>query len=172
METADARQVLRVFRLADFAAGAADAPAPVSQFDFGQAVPEGFVFTPDGKALVGSSYYTGVSNLYRFDVATGKIDALTNAETGFFRPIPLADGRILALEYSGTGFVPTVLDVHPLDDLGAITFLGNEIAARHPVVRGWNAGSPAAIPLDSLVRARDDYVPRKEMRYDGGYPIV
>ena len=172
VEEVDARQYLRVFRLADFAASADDAPAPLSQFDFGQAVPEGFVFTPDGKALVGSSYYTGVSNLYRFDVATGKVDALTNAETGFFRPIPLADGRVLALEYSGTGFVPTVLAVHPLDDLGAITFLGNEIAARHPVVRSWNAGSPAAIPLDSLVRSRTDYVPRKEMRYDGGYPIL
>ncbi|MGH8029864.1 MAG: hypothetical protein ACREO3_08020, partial [Arenimonas sp.] len=110
VEEVDARQYLRVFRLADFANSADDAPAPVSQFDFGQAVPEGFVFLPDGKALVGSSYYTGVSNLYRFDVATGKVDALTNAETGFFRPIPMADGRLLALEYSGTGFVPTVLD--------------------------------------------------------------
>lgn len=172
MEEVDARQTLRVFRLADFAAGGVDLPAPVSQFDFGQAVPEGFVFTPDGKALIGSSYYTGVSNLYRFDVATGQVEALTNAETGFFRPIALADGRVLALEYSGTGFAPTLLDVRPLQDLGAITFLGNEIASRHPVVRSWNAGSPAAVPLDSLVRSREDYVPRREMRYDGGYPIV
>jgi hypothetical protein len=172
MEEVDSRQYLRVFRLADFVDGAADAPAPVAQFDFGQAVPEGFVFTPDGKALVGSSYYTGVSNLYRFEVATGAIDALTNAETGYFRPIPMADGRVLALEYSGTGFVPTVLEVRPLADVGAITFLGNEIAAKHPVVREWNAGSPAAVPLDALVRSREAYVPRRELRYDGGYPIV
>jgi hypothetical protein len=172
VEEVDARQYLRVFRIADFAAGADDAPAPVSQFDFGQAIPEGFVFTPDGQALVGSSYYTGVSNLYRYDVATGKVAALTNAETGFFRPIPMADGRVLALEYSGSGFAPTVLEVHPLEDLGAITFLGNEIARAHPVVRSWNAGSPAKVPLDELVRSREDYVPRREMRYDGGYPIL
>jgi hypothetical protein len=172
VEEVDARQYLRVFRIADFAAGAGDAPAPTSQFDFGQAVPEGFVFTPDGKALVGSSYYTGVSNLFRYDVATGKVDALTNAETGFFRPIPMADGRVIALEYSGTGFVPTVLDVHPVEDLGAITFLGAEIAAKHPVVRTWNAGSPAGVPLDAMVRSREPYVPRAEMRYDGGYPIL
>ncbi|MGH8029421.1 MAG: hypothetical protein ACREO3_05745, partial [Arenimonas sp.] len=66
----------------------------------------------------------------------------------------------------------TVLDVHPLEDLGAITFLGNEIATKYPVVRTWNVGSPAAIPLDSQVRSREVYLPRKEMRYDGGYPIV
>jgi hypothetical protein len=172
MEEVDSRQYLRVYRISDFAASTEEAPAPLSQFDFGQAVPEGFVFTPDGKALVGSSYYTGVSNLYRYDVASGKVDALTNAETGFFRPIPMADGKVLALEYSGTGFVPTILDVKPIEDLGAITFLGNEIAAKHPVVRSWNAGSPAAVPLDSLVRARDTYVPRQQMRYDGGYPIL
>ena len=172
VEEVDARQYLRVFRLADFVAGADDAPAPVSQFDFGQAVPEGFVFTPDGKGLVGSSYYTGVSNLFRFDVATGKVDALTNAETGFFRPIPLADGRVLALEYSGTGFVPTMLEVRPLEDVGNITFLGLEIANKHPIVREWNAGSPKEVPLDSLVRSREPYIPRREMRYDGGYPIL
>jgi hypothetical protein len=61
-------------------------------------------------------------------VATGETKAITNAETGFFRPIPLADGTLLALEYSGTGFVPTVLAAKPIEDVGAIEFLGARIA--------------------------------------------
>ena len=48
----------------------------------------------------------------------------------------------------GTGFVPTVLPATPIEDLGAITFLGTRIAEQHPIVKSWNAGSPAAIPLD------------------------
>jgi hypothetical protein len=113
-----------------------------------------------------------VSNLFRFEIANNEIKALTNAETGYFRPIPRPDGSCFALEYSGTGFVPTVLPANPIEDLGAITFLGSKIAEKHPIVKSWNAGSPAAIPLDSLVTGREKYVPLKQMKPDGGYPIV
>src|SRR5262249_41928428 len=56
---------------------------------FGSSIPANFVFTPDGRAVVGSSYYTGVSNIFRVDLATDSLDCLTNTDTGFFRPIPL-----------------------------------------------------------------------------------
>jgi len=35
-------------------------------YDFGSSVPASFVFSPDGKSLYGSSYYTGVSNIFRW----------------------------------------------------------------------------------------------------------
>ena len=41
---------------------------PVARFDFGTSVPNGFVFSPDGRYLYGSSYYTGVSNIFRYDL--------------------------------------------------------------------------------------------------------
>ena len=169
MEGIDAKQYLRVYSIPALLAGTFE---PVAQFDFGIAVPEGFVFSPDGRFLFGSSYYTGVSNLFRFEIATNEIKALTNAETGFFRPIPQPDGSILALEYSGTGFVPTLLKVEPLEDLSAIRFLGTAIVDKHPVVKSWNAGSPADVPLDSMIIDRAKYVPLKEMKPDGGYPFV
>ena len=169
MEEIDSKQYLRVYSMETLLGGALE---PIAQFDFGTAVPEGFVFSPDGRFLFGSSYYTGVSNLFRFEIATSEIKAITNAETGFFRPIPQADGTLLALEYSGTGFVPTILKVEPLEDLSAITFLGTEIANKHPVVKSWNAGSPAAVPLDSLITDRSKYVPLRQMTFDGGFPIV
>ena len=43
---------------------------PVAEFDFGTAVPNNFVFSPDGRYLYGSSYYTGVSNIFRYEIAT------------------------------------------------------------------------------------------------------
>ena len=75
-------------------AAAAGDVKPLSEFRFGQSVPESFVFSRDGRYLYGSSYYTGVSNIFRYEVATGKVEAVSNAETGFFRPVPLADGRL------------------------------------------------------------------------------
>ena len=61
-------------------------PVEVSRLALPPATPEGFTFAPDGKTLYGTSYYTGVSNVFRFDIASGKFDAVSNASTGFFRP--------------------------------------------------------------------------------------
>ena len=96
-------QYVRVWKLANLLAGDVK---PLSEFAFGQAVPESFVFSRDGRYLYGSSYYTGVSNIYRYEVATGKVEAVSNAETGFFRPLPLADGRLVVLEYTGRWLRP------------------------------------------------------------------
>jgi hypothetical protein len=163
------RQSLQVFLTTDLVDGKAE---PVRTFDFGRAIPEGFVFSPDGRYLYGSSYFTGVSNIFRYELETGEMEAVSNAETGFFRPIPQEDGSLIVFEYTGQGFVPTRIDPVPLEDLSAVTFLGNEIAKKHPVVGEWGAGSPADIDLESMIISRDDYVPRKELTYESGYPII
>ena len=71
-------------------------PSEVARLDMPPAVPEGFVFAPDGKSLYGTSYYTGASNVFRFDMTTRKFEAVSNASTGFFRPNPQADGTLIA----------------------------------------------------------------------------
>jgi len=60
---------------------------------------------------------------------------MSNAETGFFRPLPQPDGSLLVLRYTGEGFVPARIEPRPLEDLSAVTFLGAEIAEKHPVVK-------------------------------------
>lgn len=163
-------QTVRVFRIADLSLS--DKPKEIANFSFGSSVPEGFVFSPDGRYLFGSAYYTGVSNIYRFEIATQKIEAVSNAETGFFHPIPRADGSLIVLEYTGEGFRPVQIDPKPLSDLSAIKFLGTEIAKKHPVVKEWAVGSPAKIPLDSMIQRRGKYIPSEEMKIGAAYPIV
>ena len=150
----------------------ADDAAPVASFDFGTAVPEGFVFSPDGRSLYGSSYYTGVSNIYRYDLASKKIEALSNAETGFFRPTPLPDGRLLTFDYTGQGLVPGFIDPKPREDLAAITFLGAQIAEKHPIVTQWNVGSPSKIDLAKVTTSTGDYHSIKEIGLQSFYPVV
>jgi len=162
-------QFLRIFSLDQLKK---EDTTPYREFNFGQAVPEGFVFSGDGRFVYGSSYYTGVSNIFRFEVETGEMEAVSNAATGYFRPVPLADGKLVVFEYTGQGFKPVKIDPLPLEDLGTVEFLGARVAAEHEVVRGWQVGSPADIPIDNLITRRDTYRPLTELGLESAYPIV
>ena len=166
---ANGAQSLRVFNTHALLEGKI---SPLKQFDFGQAVPESFVFSPDGKYLFGSSYYTGISNIFRYDLVTGELEAVSNAESGLFRPVPLEDGSLIVFRYTGQGFVPTMIDPQPLEDVSAITFLGTEVIKKHPQLKDWQVGSPADIPLDDLITHEGPYSGAGNIDLQSMYPIV
>ena len=157
------------FKIEDLLAGKAE---PIAKFDFGTFIPEGFTFTKDGRFLVGSSYYTGVSNIFRYELATGKVEALSNAETGFFRPVFRDDGSMIVFRYSGEGFVPATIQPTPLEDVGAISFLGAEVVEHHPELKDWQLPSPAAIPLEEMTTRRGPYKAGRMIRSESFYPIL
>jgi hypothetical protein len=146
--------------------------APLHTLTMGSAVPEGFVFSPDGRYLFGSSYYTGVSNIYRYELATEKLDAVSNAALGFFRPLPLDESRLIVLRYSAQGFVPTQIEALPTEDLSAVTFLGEQVAEKYPVVQSWVAQVPSTIPYESQVARQGPYRPAHELTVDSVIPMV
>jgi hypothetical protein len=163
-------QYLRVWELAKLGL---DEATPLSEFRFGQSVPEGFVFAPDGRSLYGSSYYTGASNIFRYDVDTAKVEAVSNAELGFFRPAPLPDGKLLVFRYTGQGFVPAVIEPKVLEDLSAIHFLGTEVAKEHPVVTTWQVPPPSTADPEAIaVTGRGPYHPFGELGLRGIFPVV
>jgi hypothetical protein len=164
------QQNVRVLRTADLLEGRVE---PVARFDFGPSTPSSFVFSPDGRFLYGSSYFTGVSNVFRYELANGELEAVSNTETGFFRPIPIGDADgLFVFRYSGEGFVPARIDAAPLEDVSAITFFGEQLAEKHPVVKSWTLGSPARVRVD------DESMNPRRYRLAGGlgreswYPIV
>ncbi|HWP82935.1 MAG TPA: hypothetical protein VNN76_09815 [Bacteroidota bacterium] len=141
-------------------------------FDFEFNTPSNFVFTPDGKYLYGSSYYTGASNIYRYTFETKTMEIMTNCETGYFRPIPLSDDSLIAFRYTAAGFIPVKLANQPVQQVGAIRFLGNEILERHPVIAQWKLDSPSPekFPFDTL--AAGDYKPFGNVGLTSVYPVV
>jgi hypothetical protein len=163
------QQDVRVFDTAAMIRGEA---TPVARFDFGTAVPNGFVFSPDGRYLFGSSYFTGVSNIFRYDLQSKKLDAVSNTETGFFRPVPLPDGRLLVFRYTGQGFIPTWIDPQPLEDVSAITFLGEQLVEERPVLKTWMLGSPAKVPFDTMEKRTGVYRLGGGLRRESIYPVV
>jgi hypothetical protein len=160
-------QFLRVWDLAKVLAGEFN---PISEFKFGESIPETFVFSHDGRYLYGSSYYTGVSNIFRYEVASGDVQAVSNAESGFFRPLPLADGRLVVFDYSAAGFVPAIIEPQPLKDLSAITFLGAQVAEKYPLVTTWQVAPSRDADEERL--ATGAYVPLKQMGAQSWYPVL
>jgi len=145
---------------------------PSFKHDFGAAIPSNFVFSPDGRFLFGSSYYTGASNIFRIEMATGGVEAVSNAETGLFRPVPLADGSLIVFRYTGEGFVPTRIKGTPIQDVNAIYFLGQQLVEKHPVLKEWNVGSPASRTFEPIKGGERPYNSVGSMKLESTYPVV
>jgi hypothetical protein len=122
--------------------------------------------------MYGTSYYTGASNVFRWDIQTGKYDAVSNASTGFFRPMLQPDGSLIAYDYSGEGLQPVRFQPQVREDLGNVEFLGTRVVNTHPELKSWGVGSPAAIPLDTLITGRGKYSAADERHFAATYPIV
>ncbi|MGD8440562.1 MAG: hypothetical protein PVG53_08490, partial [Holophagae bacterium] len=163
------QHTLRVWETAALLAGETD---PVEEVEFGSTIPSNFVFSPDGRYLYGSTYYTGASNIFRYELATDEFKAVSNTETGLFRPIPLGDDRLIVFRYTGEGFVPAAIDAKPLEDVAPITFLGRQIVEKHPVVKDWIVGSPMEIDLEEEGVETGDYHGFKDIGIESVYPIV
>src|SRR5262249_24264684 len=129
-------------------------------------------FSRDGKYLYGSSYYTGVSNIFRYEVASGEIEAVSNAESGFFRPVQIANGELVVFNYTGQGFVPAGIDPKPIKNVGAIQFLGAELAEKHPVVKTWSVPPRSTVDEEKLITGKGPYVPLKTIGLSRGYPVL
>ena len=163
-------QTMRVWRMDSLLSGSE--PQEVARLSLPPSVPEGFTFAPDGKTMYGTSYYTGASNVFRFDIASGKYDAVSNASTGFFRPIEQPDGSLIAYEYSGQGLQPVRFQPQVQQDLGNVEFLGTRVIETHPELKAWGVGSPAKIPFEQLITSRGHYRAAEQRKFAGTYPII
>ena len=143
-------QFLRVWELDEAAARAIS--KPLSEFRFGQSVPESFVFSHDGRYLYGSSYYTGVSNIFRYEVATGDDRGGVERRVGLLppgaarrRPAGRADlyrRRASCRRSSSRARSRTSARSRSS---------GAEIAAKHPVVTTWQVPPPSTVDEEKLI---------------------
>ncbi len=163
------RQRLIRMRIEDLLAG--DSGYQVL-YEFADNSPANFVHSPDGKYLYGTSYFSGVSNVFRYDLERGDMEALTNAVTGFFRPLPISETELIAFHYTARGFVPVMLEPRPIHDVNPIRFLGQEIVEKHPLVKEWMLPPPSVVDLEALAPESGPYHPLKELELSSAYPIV
>ncbi|MEI6576996.1 MAG: hypothetical protein WCO63_12540 [Bacteroidota bacterium] len=162
-------QKIVLFRITDLLKGRTQYQE-IYEFKDNQAA--NFVFSPDGKYLYGTSYITGVSNVFRISLETRQPEILTNATRGFFRPLPVSADSMLILEYTGDGMVPGMMKIDTVPNVNAIEYLGQRVYQKYPEVETWMLKPPSTINLDSIGVIEKRYVPTKEMKLANAYPIV
>ena len=163
-------QFLRVWELEKLLAGDVK---PLSEFRFGQSVPESFVFSPDGRYLYGSSYYTGrVQHLPlrgRHRRRRGGLERGDSASSARCRS-PTAGWWCSTTPAQGS--FPPIIEPHPIEDVSAITFLGAEVAEKYPVVKTWQVPPPSTVDEEKLITAKGRAIPYRDMSLANAYPVL
>ena len=143
-------------------------------FDFEDYSPANFVFSSDGKTLFGNSYTSGISNIMRYEFEKDDMSALTNAESGFFRPVPVSNDSLVAFHFTGKGFEPVMLANRTVDSVKRVRFLGNAVEKQYPVLDTWQVDPKALnrINVDSLTIYKGTYSPAGNIRLASLYPVA
>lgn len=133
-----------------------------------------FRFNYDDSKLIGSSYYTGVPNIWSLDLETGDFDLLSNVQTGLFAPYMASDDVVYALKYESDGMRPVAFGYEVLKDANSVEFLGQKAFEANPQLAELSTlDNP--LPEISFGEVYDSvkvYKPWKEIRFQGAYPDI
>lgn len=133
-------------------------------------------FTNDDKRLVGTSYYTGVSNIWEVDLNGKGDDAqlLSNVTTGLFAPYLMADGTIYAFEFTRNGMLPVKFQRKVLNDCNAIELLGQKAFEANPQLADVRKlrQSLREVQFGEVYDSITTYRPLREVRFSGAYPDI
>lgn len=141
--------------------------------DFGESSPNNFVFSRDGKYIYGSSYYTGVSNIFEHKLSDETTNIITNTKNGLFRPLVISRDSLIAIEYRSVyGFRPVKVSPHNDTKVRAIKFLGQEIVNKHPQVKDWTVKSEKEFDFRDYQAMRKPYSFLKNLNLSFWHPIV
>lgn len=133
-----------------------------------------FRFSHDDSRLVGVSYYTGVSNAWEYDLATGDFNLLSNVKTGLFGPYLASNDRIYALQYSSEGMIPVSFEHKVLNDANSVEFLGQKAFEADPVIAEISTLKKPLpeITFGEVYDSVKTYNPFREIRFQGAYPDI
>jgi hypothetical protein len=129
-----------------------------------------FKFAPDNKSLIGTSYFTGVSNIWRIGIEDGSFELLSNTETGFFMPYQHMKDSLLVLRFYRDGMKPGRIPIKVLNKANAIHFLGLDVVGGNPEVVEWSLPPPP--PIDTSDYKEEPYRPLSEMFLANAWPDI
>lgn len=134
-----------------------------------------FRFSADDSRLLGSSQYTGVANIWEYELATGEFNLLSNTQTGLYAPYLAEDmTTIYALESHADGMSPVVFKREVLHDANSVEFLGQKVYEANPGIADLSS-LKTQLPYIEFGQVYDSikvYSPFKEIKFQGAYPDI
>ncbi len=131
-----------------------------------------FRFSDDDRYLIGTSYYTGVSNIWRLSLEDDSFELLSNAETGFFVPQQVSEDSLFVLKFRRDGMQPGIIPMQVLQDANAINYLGNEVVEKSPQVINYSLPSASKQYSPSEKTEEAPYFPVRNMAFSNAFPDI
>lgn len=134
-----------------------------------------FRFSLDDRYLIGSSYYTGVSNLWQIELASHKMEMISNTDIGLFAPLEIGPDTLLALEFERDGMRPVLLQRQVVNDANAVELFGQKAYENNKEALeavGLLKKEPRKIEFGDVYNSIIPYQVLKEMKFAGAYPTV
>lgn len=163
------RQKLTLFNLDSLNLGKIDT---TTIYEFEDNSASNFVFCEDGENLIGTSYYTGVSNVYQVNIKDKNARLMTNTDIGFFRPIEISKDSLLVFEYQTTGLKPLKIKKEFINDAEPIEYLGMKSLEKNPELYNYSPESVSKLNNEKLILSEEEYNPFTETGFENIYPIV
>lgn len=134
-----------------------------------------FRFAPGDSTLIGSSYYTGVSNIWQLNLRTKQFDLLSNTDIGLFSPLCYGADSLIALQFGSDGMYPVRMPRRVLHDANAIALLGQQAYERHAKELesiGTHTTPVPPIAYSDVYDSINVYHPLQRLRFIGAFPEI
>lgn len=128
-----------------------------------------FRFSNDDRYLIGTSYYTGVSNIWRISLMDKSFELLSNDETGLFLPQQVGEDSLFVLKFHRNGMQPGIIPIKVIEDANSIEYLGNRVIEKNPEVVNYSLPPASKINIDSLKQEETPYYPIRNMSISDAY---
>lgn len=131
-----------------------------------------FQFSKDDQYLIGTSYYTGVSNIWRINIADKTFDLLSNDETGLFAPLQISADSLIVLKFQRNGMQPGIIPIEVITEANAINYLGNLSVDKNPQLESYSLEGASKVEIDALKTDESVYYPLKNLALSGAFPDI
>ncbi|MDO8897623.1 MAG: hypothetical protein Q7V19_08215, partial [Bacteroidales bacterium] len=131
-----------------------------------------FRFSNDDRYLIGTSYFTGVSNIWRINLEDKSFELLSNDESGLFSPQQINDDSIFVVKFNRNGMQPGIIPMRVITEANSINYLGNLAYETSPHIGDYSLPSISKVNIDSLKTGEAPYFPLKNMSLTGAHPDI
>ena len=135
-----------------------------------QGNPEHPSWSQDNQRLYWNAYVNGVSNIYRFDLDSKSVHAISHTIRGFFHPLKLKSDSLFVFEFTSEGFIPTIIPDKDASYLPAITYYGNTLFEKEKDLQNWQVAYDNDDP--PTVYDTSTYRGLKEIKIQSLIPVI